>query len=69
MSILACALIAMSVTDMLLTWRALHFVLIALPPVLIAILLGWLIWKFVPRKKAAAAAIYAFSRGVLAPSR
>ena len=46
----ACALVIASVAGMLLTWHALHLVLIALPPVLIVIILGWLIWKFVPRK-------------------
>jgi type II secretory pathway pseudopilin PulG len=49
----ACALVIVAVAGMLLTWRALHLVLIALPPLLIVSALGLLIWKFVPRKTAA----------------
>ena len=49
----ACALVVVSVTGMMLMWRALHLALIAAPPVLLVVIIGWLVWKFVPRKSAA----------------
>jgi hypothetical protein len=49
---IAATLIVVSVTNMLLTWRALHLVLIAAPPVLLMLGASWVLWRFMPRKSA-----------------
>ena len=46
-------LVIVSVAGMLLTWRALGFVLIALPPVFVLVIAGWLLVRFGFRKKVA----------------
>ncbi|HEY0551107.1 MAG TPA: type II secretion system protein, partial [Verrucomicrobiae bacterium] len=47
------ALVIVSVAGMLLTWRALGLVLIALPPLLVLVIVVWLLVRFGLRKKVA----------------
>ncbi len=48
------ALVIVSVAGMLLTWRALGLVLIALPPLVVLVIVGWLLVRFGLRRKVAA---------------